>query len=432
MKKITIIALCTIWLLMGTSCEKEYTNPSTASIDQATKDVNGLIAIANGLQYRFTVGRTSPLYASISAAGLSTRELTVLNAGNTDEELLRLGGSNVQAPNSLVSNIWNQSNLIKANAEIILNNTNIVQDAGTKSGLIAYASLYKGLALGMLGTFWEQAPIAVGENATFSTRADVLKAAIASLETGAAAITTTPISSYFNSFVVPGIDVPNTLQALIARYALMAGDYDKALAAANKVDLTKRSGYSFDDISRNPLFDVSFGNRNVTEPVNRTFNLTGELAMNPADKRALFYYQTANATFNSARNNFFLANTAQIPVYLPGEITLIKAEVHARKGAQADAITELNKVLTKKTDPWGIGADLPAVAADITKEALLTEIYKNRCIELHLSGLKLEDSRRFGRTAGTTATSERTRSWYPYPQGERDNNKANTPADPAL
>jgi starch-binding outer membrane protein, SusD/RagB family len=432
MKKITYIALCTIGLLLGTSCEKEYTNPSTASLEQATKDVNGLIAIANGLQYRFSVGRTSPVYASISATGLTTRELTVLNAGNTDEELLRLGGSNVQAPNSLVSNIWNQSNLIKSNADYILNNINIVQDPGTRSGLIAYASLFKGLALGNLATYWEQAPIAVSASATFSPRADVLKAAIANLEAGAAAITAAPISSYFNSFVVPGIDVPNSLQALIARYSLMAGDYDKALAAANKVDLSKRSGFSFDDISRNPLFDVSIGNRNVTEPINKSFNLTGELAPATADKRIGFYIQTLNSTFNSARSSFFTANTSQIPVYLPGEITLIKAEVYARKNDLANASTELNKVLTKKTDVWGIGADLPVVAADITKEALLTEIYKNRCIELFLSGLKLEDSRRFGRSVGTTATSERTRTWYPYPQSERDNNKANTPADPAL
>jgi starch-binding outer membrane protein, SusD/RagB family len=433
MKKYIIYTSLFVTLLFASSCKEEYTNPSSANLEQATSSVNGLIAVANGIQFRYTIGRASPVYAAITASGLSTRELTVLNAGNTDEEFLRLGGSNVQGANSVVSNLWNQSNLVKANAEIILTNANNVQDAGTRSGLIAYASIFKALALGNLGTFWEQAPIAVSENATFSSRTEVLKAAITTLETAATTVSANAPSAYFSSFIAPGIDIPNTIQALIARYAIMIGDNDKALAAAAKVDLTKRSAFNFDDITRNPMFDATFGNRNVTEPVNRTFNLSGGLAVNAADKRIGFYFQSANTTFNSARASFFTANTAQIPVYLPGEISLILAEANARKGNIDAAITELNKVLTKKTDVWGIGADLPAYAGEKTADAVLTEIYRNRCIELFLSGLKLEDSRRFGRpAAATAATSERTRNFYPYPLSERDNNKANTPADPTI
>jgi len=57
---------------------------------------------------------------------------------------------------------------------------------------------------------------------------------------------------------------------------------------------------------------------------------------------------------------------------------------------------------------------------------LLEQIYRHRCIELFMSGQKLEDMRRFGR-----ATSERKRNLMPYPLRERDNNP-NTPADPAF
>jgi len=432
MKKTLIYSLLFASMFLASSCKDEYTNPSSANQDQATGSVSGLIAVANGIQFRYTIGRASPVYAAISANGLTTRELTVLNAGNTDEEFLRLGGANLQGANSVMSNLWNQSNLVKANADIILKSIGNVQDPGTKSGLTAYASIFKALSLGNLATYWEQAPIEVGENAKFSPRADVLKAAITTLESAATAVSANAPSAYFNSFIAPGIDIPNTIQALIARYAIMVGDNDKALAAAAKVDLTKKSAFSFDDITRNPIFDSTFGNRNVTEPINRTFNLTGDLAMNVADKRATFYFQAANATFNSGRASFFTANNAQIPVYLPGEMTLILAEANARKGNVDAAITELNKVLTKKTDSWGIGADLPAYAGEKTATAVLTEIYKNRCIELYLSGLKLEDSRRFGRPAAGTSTAERSRNWYPYPLSERDNNKANTPADPAL
>jgi hypothetical protein len=106
---------------------------------------------------------------------------------------------------------------------------------------------------------------------------------------------------------------------------------------------------------------------------------------------------------------------------------LIKAEAYARAATPdlANALIELNKVVTKKAanDALGIGADLPAVAP-VTVAAALDQIYRNRCIELFLSGLKLEDMRRFGR-----ANSERKRNLFPYPFRERDSNP-NTPADP--
>ena len=48
-----------------------------------------------------------------------------------------------------------------------------------------------------------------------------------------------------------------------------------------------------------------------------------------------------------------------------------------------------------------------------------------------MTGMKLEDSRRFNRPGPNDAGSERSRNFYPYPTVERDNN-ANTPADPAI
>ena len=108
---------------MFSACTKEeYLNPSQATEPSVVKDVNGLIALANGLQFRYSVGRTSPVYSFITASGLSTNELLVLNQGNTDEANLQAGTGNVLGNNAVVSRLWEQSHLLTANADLILNN----------------------------------------------------------------------------------------------------------------------------------------------------------------------------------------------------------------------------------------------------------------------------------------------------------------------
>lgn len=416
--------------LTFTSCYRdEYLNPSQASNESVVTNTNGLIALCNGLQYRYTVSRTSPVYSTITANGLSTNELIVLNQGNTDEATLQAGRGNVIGNNAVVSRLWEQSHIIKANANLILDNIGIVGDAGTKNAILCYAHLYRGLALLQLGTYWEQAPISVGTAAEFSPRATVLAEAVKSFEAGATAAAGSPV---FTTAFQGGIDFANTFAALSARTYNMLGNSDKALEWANKVDLTKKSEWSYDDVARNPIFDVSYSNVNVCEPIDFNLGLTGGLVPSDNDGRVLFYLKSK--TFTTTANEgkgFFTANGAKIPVYLPGEVTLIKAECYARKSDLTNAVAELNKVLTKTNDVFGVNAGQAAYAGEQTQSAILTEIYRNRCIELFNSGLKLEDSRRFGRPGPKDAGSERTRNYYPYPNSERDNNPK-TPADPEV
>ncbi len=424
-----------IWLLLVifalSACDKEYLNPSSASQNVVITDVNALIALANGLVQKYSVGQASPEYALVSAGGLLGKELLVLNAGNTNELLLSQGGGSVQGNNSISTNLWNQSNLIKSNANLILNNISIVGDQGTKGALQAHASIFKALALGNMAMFWQKAPIAVEKNASFVDRIAVLNEAISILEAAQTELAKAAIPTAFTSRIVAGIDYANTLNALIARYALMAGNYDKALTAANAVSLatTVRSVINHDDISPNAMFFSSFAARNNTEPVNTTFSLPATLPTPATDKRIAFFFNSTTGR-NKANASFFVANTTAVPIYRPGEVTLIKAEAHIRKSSPdlAAATTELNKILTKvpSADAFGIGADLPPYSGANTAAALLDEIYKQRCIELYLTGLRVEDSRRFGRP-----TTERGRDFLPYPFTERDNN-INTPADPTF
>lgn len=420
--------------LTATSCQQEYLNPSAASETQATGDINGLITLCNGLQFRYTTSRAGVIYNAITASGLTTRELTVLNAGNTDEELLRQGANNVTNANAVLRNLWSQSQLVKANADLILRSVDAVQgDAATKASIRAYASIFRALSLGTMAQFWQQIPVATTDNAPFLARNEVFQEAIRTLESAATALGSTAPPANFTSRIVPGISLSNTIQALIARYALMVGDNDKAIAAASRVDLAVRSVFSFDDNAQNPIFFTAFSNRNVTEPVNNLFNLPAVLARPEAnDRRLAFYFRpTTSATLNLGLG-FFTANNAAIPVYLAGEMLLIRAEANARKGDLAAAVTDLNRVLTKTpttADP--VGAGLTAYTGPNTQAAILTEIYRQRCMELFMSGMRLEDTRRFNRVGAGATGSERNRNWYPYPLIERTNNTSTPMNDPA-
>lgn len=410
-----------------TSCDKELLNPSTASEIQVVSDVDGLIALVNNLPLRYAVGRQSPGYTIITTGGLTTRELRVLNAGNLDEDQLERGGAGVDGANAVVRNLWAQLNIVKGNTDLILNNLNKVTDPGLKSGLQAYASIYRALAVGTMAQFWQNVTVETATNANFVARDEALRQAIALLESAQATITATPIPATFNSRVVVGLDIPNTINALIARYALFVGDNAKAIAAVGRINAgAGRSSWTFDDVTRNPIWDVALANINVFQPVDLNFGLPVGIRPVDADKRIDFYLSSRTLLGGTFRGRgFFTSNSSAIPIYLPGEMLLIRAEANARSNNIDAAVTDLNAVLIKKTDSWGIGADLPAYAGARTQDAVLTEIYRNRRIELFMSGMALEDSRRFGRPA-----TERSRTWMPYPLVERQNN-TNTPADPA-
>jgi starch-binding outer membrane protein, SusD/RagB family len=208
----------------------------------------------------------------------------------------------------------------------------------------------------------------------------------------------------------------------------MLGNSQAALDAANKVNLTVKSSFVYDAINQNPVFRVSLVTNNTYNGL-PNFGLSGALLPDSLDGRIAYYLGTNVAPVKVA--GFFKSDTDPIPVYLPGEMSLIKAEANARLNNVSASITELNKVRTKKDDIFGVNAKLSEYSGSQTAEALLNEIYKQRCIELYMSGMKLEDSRRFGRPGPGTSNAERNRNFYPYPTNERDNNP-NTPDDPAI
>jgi starch-binding outer membrane protein, SusD/RagB family len=441
--KMSRIKQILLLLLMGscmTSCKKEYINPSTASVPVVTTSADALMNLCAGLQKRYTIGRQSPLYNGPIAGAYSVYALYTLNIGNTSEKEVETGKGAITLGNSIVTQMWAQCLLTKTEAETVLANLNVAADPTDKVGLKAYASIFYALSMGTLVQFFEKIPLTNGDNAVFSPRADALQKVITTLESVDADLATITPSTKFLSKVPAGIDIKNTVKALLARYyniqSMITGTYNatsgnKALTYAAAASQTIKSEFRFSISTTNPIGEQNFS-VNVFGAIDSTLGLRNGLAPVPAasDPRVGFYISKTGPTTYPLKA-FFLNTTASYPVYLPGEMSLIIAENYARQNSFGPSKTALDAVRTKTTDIYGIGASQPAYSGPLTTVDLLQDIYKQRRLEMFLSGQELEDSRRFNRPAPNTPTEERNRTFYPYPSIERDNN-TNTPADPAI
>jgi hypothetical protein len=422
-----LFGLLAILLLSLTSCKKDYTNPAAVPEEQAFSSPQAMTGVAIGLQRLYTAGRASSLYNRITLDALLTNQAIVLNQGNTSEYQLQLGAGSVDGTNTILGGLWTTSNKIIYDANNIITNAEQLGDKNYASGLIGYTTVFKALALGDLAMFWQKIPDttgSVGSPVNFVDRIVGFNKAISSIDKALANISSNAIPASFITNLPVGIDIVNTLQALKARYSLYVGNYAQALTAANAVDLTKKSTFNFTTVNLNPIFETSTSTNNVYAATDVNLGLPAGLQPDAGDKRVPFYVTTAYA---SRISGFGVGTITPWPVYLPGEITLIKAEVYARQTPPnlVNALIELNKVVTKTpaSDPFGVGADLLPVSS-LTQAQILDQIYKHRSIELFMSGLKLEDTRRFGRP-----DTEKRRNFLPYPFLERDNN-TNTPDNP--
>jgi hypothetical protein len=411
-----------------TSCKKEFVNPNAPTTDQVFSSARGLVGVNAGAQRTFSLGGASVVYGLVTANAFATNEVILMNAGNVAEFQLSRGGTTVDPTNTVLANIWTNSNKVIYDANTVITAAESINDKAYAVGLIAHASILKALSIGTLSMFWEKVPAGIGQNVQFIDRAAGFAAAISTIDNALSKITGTAISAAYTNDAVAGIDYINTLNALKARYLLFTGKHAEAIAAANLVDMTKRSTFNYDAINTNPIFTTATATNNVFQVIDSTLGLPTALAPTAGDGRIAFYTAINTTIVPRFRiNGFYNATSTGIPIYLPSEMTLIKAEAYARTSNLTAALTELNKVITKTaaSDPFKVGAGLPASTAS-TSTAILEEIYKNRCIELYMSGLKLEDMRRFGRPV-----SERKRNFFPYPFRERDGNP-NTPADPSF
>ncbi|MEL6975807.1 MAG: hypothetical protein AAGL29_10490, partial [Bacteroidota bacterium] len=207
-------------------------------------------------------------------------------------------------------------------------------------------------------------------------------------------------------------------------------------------DLNSTSIFAYDALNQNPMWARIIQNDAPNFKPRDNFGLPDSFVFEAGDGRLAFYLIPLDETNQNGLpiedvSGFFNEITEPIPVYMPDEMNLIIAEANIRKSS-ADlgaATTALNLVLTDTDDPFDVNANVAAYSGANTAEALLDEIYKNRRAELFLTGMSLEDSRRFNRPQPSGSarefTEERNRNFYPFPDIERNSNP-NTPDDPTI
>lgn len=434
------VGLLLVGLLVG-GCKLDYLNPNNPNNAEVLNTREGLITHAIGVKQYYSI---SGIQALVTAPGTTSRELKGITTFTNILEL-EAGGTALPTFNGNILGYWTAMYRTMLMAENLITNAPTVldNDPATQAGIVAWGHLFKAMALGGLATAFERFPLQADQNerATFSTRVEGLQEAVRLLDAAVTLINTTaPSAEFTNRVVTADMNLSDCLNAYRARYNMMLGQYSAAITAANAVNLTRRSQFVYNNQSPNPIFQqvqisINFRPRDL-------FGLPAAL-VDANDGRLSFYLSNPSATVNGETlrtlTGFYSTISSPIPVYLPDEMRLIRAEAILRNnGVLNDALQEINAVRTQSSgDPFGVHANLPIYSGAVTRDDLLLEVYRQRSAELFLQGLRLEDSRRFNRTAPPTNQNpvpisfERNRNFYPYPDQERVANP-NTPNDPAI
>ncbi|HTD82825.1 MAG TPA: hypothetical protein VK648_03440, partial [Gemmatimonadaceae bacterium] len=210
--------------LMLVGCNLDLQNPNQPTEGQVTTSPDGVIALATGLQGRFSVSYGNYAYM----AGLVTDEFASTTAALISISDAEQGS--VPPGTGIAENVFNSVYRTVRTADDVLTGANTLAgqfDAGTRSGLKALAFALKAESLGEALQSYQQIPInTFGVTApTYVNRATALPVVLALLDSAEAELAATAPSAFFNSNILtPGVSLPNVVHLFRARYARMAGD----------------------------------------------------------------------------------------------------------------------------------------------------------------------------------------------------------------
>ena len=436
-------AAVAIAAILPVACSLDLENPNQPTEGQVTTTVDGVIALATGLQGRFAQSYGNYAYM----AGLVTDEFAATSAALISISDAEQGA--VAPGTGIAENVFTSVYRTVRTADDLLAGSVALAaqfEPGTRSGIRALAFALKAEALGEAMQTYQRIPINTYQVVApeYVDRPTALAAIRQMLDSAANELAAQPPSAFFNNNILtPGLNLPNLVQLLRARYARMGNDDANALAYSN---LVGRSGPTALSVLTFPAPGINFY-ANVTGGTNGVApRRQWRLSMEAGDQR--FNYFVIPSTTLTGRVGALLdpwnryANPqAPLPVYMPDEALLIKAEALANQNQLAAAVAVLDSVRTDCTGGRGIDdpkACLPAYSGAVTQAAIIAEIYNQRRYELFGTGLRWEDARRRALVRGPVAAPgvplDGQRCWIPYAIGDRNANpNATTTAlpDPA-
>lgn len=417
----TVLALA----LVAAGCELDLANPNAPTEEEVLSDVDGIISLGVGMQDQYA----GSIHTYIRAPALVTDEWGLKPAALFCDELLLTGEGNTQ-----LSTCGNVSGPYTVTYRVIRSANRLIENApnierlspATRTGIVAVAELFKAMALGGAILNFEQVAVdADPEGSPVQPRDAVLEQIISLLESARArlqGVSDADLGTLRSRVLASGIHLRGTIDAMLARYYLIDGQYQQAIDAADRVDPTVLSAFEYSSTDVNPIWNYSVA-ANYTAGL-RSFVDDAE----SGDQRPAFWVVTDPDQTEVGQPDSLITPLAQYttrhdpyPVYLPDEMKLIKAEAYTRLNNLAAARTLVNEVRTQaESSVEEPVANLPALTDEelATADDLLRQIAYERRYELYMQGLRWEDMRRLGSYIDHAPTLE----YLPFPDAECQRN----------
>ncbi|MEW5927669.1 MAG: RagB/SusD family nutrient uptake outer membrane protein [Gemmatimonadota bacterium] len=403
-------------------CDLDLVNPNAPSEEEVLSSPDLILTTAVGLQAQFAEN----INLFVRAPALTTDEWGTQSRALAADVSLVTGA--IDPGFSNVSDPFNAAYRLARTADILVRSApGAGLGTATTAGITSLSKLLKAMSLGYLALQFEQAPTNFDPaGALPRPRAEVFDTVIALLQSARSDISGVPaadLAGFRTRVTGTDFDLLNTIDAMLARYYLLDGQYQQAIEAAGRVNLGVLSVLSFPNPGINPVYDYSA----VAQYTGARKVLFTEAR--DGDRRPAYWANRAGGAAGTPDSVFAFARlgsrNASFPVYLPDEMRLIQAEAYVRLGNLAQARTLVNAVRTQcaspVAEPLACQPALPTEALD-TVEELMAEILYQRRYELYSQGLRMEDLRRLEQYT----TKRPSVRFLPYPQSECDRN----PADP--
>lgn len=409
-------------------CSLDLVNPNGPKEEDVLSDAELTLTTVLGLQAQYA----DNILVFVRAPELVTDQWSTRpQALAADQSLVR---GTPDPTFGVVSDPFAAAYRISRTADLLRRNAPQVQGLSRTqlTGLTALSRLIEAMAVGHLTTQYERMPVRYDSaGAVPLPRAQVRDTVIAWLEQARAEVSTLSPAQLdtFRTRAMDGINLPNTINAMLARYYLFDGQYPQAIAAAQRVPTAGAGSLSvlnYPGTQINPLFQyMSLGQLRYVGARKEFFTeaVTG-------DARPTYWADrvpgSANSTSGLPDSAFSFrayggSRNDAYPVYLPDEMRLIQAEAYARLSNFPEARRLINEVRTQcGTSAAEPQACLPALTVeDLDTEAeVFRAILYERRYELFNQGLRWEDLRRL-----QAYTAERPAiAFLPFPQSECDRN----------